>query len=125
MKLHTITVVTNASGDGTGYSSGNANGRIAAVRYVKAGSGNYDNGVDFVITGETTGVAILTGTDVNASATSAPMQATHSVANAAALYAGGGTAVNAPIPIANERIKVVVAQGGDTKTGVFYVWVGD
>jgi len=39
------------------------------------------------------------------------------------LYAAAGQAVNDPIAIAGERIKVVVAQGGVSKTGTLYVWV--
>jgi hypothetical protein len=117
---HSVTITTDASGNGTGYTAV-ANGLIHAIRYVKA---DYDNGIDFVVTTEASGQAVLTGTDVNASATSYPQAATASVANAAALYAAGGTAVNALIPVADERIKIVVAQGGNVKTGTFHVYVG-
>lgn len=121
MRRHTVTVTTNSSGDGTGYTSGNVNGVVHAVRYVKT---DYANGVDFVITGESSAIEILTGTDVNASATYEPRAATHSIAGAALLYAAGGAAVSNPIPVAGERVKIVVAQGGDTKTGTFHVFVG-
>jgi hypothetical protein len=50
----------------------------------------------------------------------APRQATHSTAGAAALYAAAGTAVNDKIALANDRIKIVIASGGNTKTGVFH-----
>ena len=41
-------------------------------------------------------------------------------AGVAALYAGGGSAVLAPIALAKDRIKIVVGSGGDTKVGVFH-----
>ena len=36
----------------------------------------------------------------------------------------GGEPVESDIPIAGDRVLVTVAQGGDTKTGVFHIWVG-
>lgn len=92
-------------------------GKIATVRYVKT---DFAAGVDFTITAEATGETIWAQADVNASVTVAPRQATHSTAGAASLYASGGQAVNDQIAIANDRIKIVVAQGGDTKTGTFH-----
>jgi hypothetical protein len=112
-----VTVTTDASGDGTGYTDA-VTGYVQTIRYVKT---DFANGVDFTITAEATGESILAVTDGNASATYAPRQATVSVANAASLYAAGGTAVNDRIAVANDRIKIVVAQGGDTKTGTFHV----
>ncbi len=76
------------------------------------------------MTGETTGASIWTESSVNASAERLPKQATHSTAGVAALYASGGTAVLDYIPIANERIKIAVTSGGDTKVGTFYITVG-
>lgn len=42
----------------------------------------------------------------------------------AALYAAAGTAVNDGIAVAKDRIKIVVAQGGNVKSGAFHVVVG-
>jgi len=120
---HVVDITVDASGDGTGYTDV-ANGFVHAIRYVKDGSNGYDNGVDFVITAEQSGAAILTTSATNASETFQPRAATVSIANAAALYAGGGTAVNDRIPVAMERVKIVVAQGGNAKTGRFHVYVG-
>ena len=111
-----VPVTTAADGSATAYSPV-VSGRIETIRYVK---NDFDNGVDFTITAEATGETIWTQADVNASATVAPRQATHSTAGAAALYAGGGTAVLEPICLAKDRIKIVIAQGGDTKTGTFH-----
>ena len=114
IQRHTITLTTDASGDVTAYTSDPITGKINAIKYTKT---DFANGVDFTVTGESSGIAIWTGTDVNASTTVAPRQATHSTAGAAALYAAGGTAVNDLIAISKERIKIVVAQGGNAKTG--------
>jgi hypothetical protein len=121
VERHPVTVTTDASGDGTGYTARPVTGRILHVIYTK---NNYDNGVDFAVTGEDSGIAIWTGTDVNASTTVSPRAATHSTAGAAALYAAGGTAVNDHVYVANERIKVVVAQGGNVKSGTVTFIIG-
>lgn len=117
---HAVTVDVDASGDGTGYTPV-VTGRIFSIRYVKD---DYANGVDFNITAETSGVTIWAEDNVNASATRAPRQATHSTAGVAALYAAGGTAVQDYVVVANERVKIVVAQGGVSTGGTFHVVVG-
>lgn len=117
---HVVTITTDASGAGTGYTEV-ANGYVMSVSYVKT---DYADGIDAVITGETTLTPILTFTDVNASVTANPRAATATVANAAALYAGSGVAVLDRIAVAKERIKIVVAAGGDTKTGAWHIVVG-
>ena len=52
-----------------------------------------------------------------------PRVATSDAAGTAALFASGGTAVQDKIALANDRIKIAVAQGGDTKSGVFHFLV--
>ena len=112
-----VSVTTDASGAATAYSPSIPYGQLSTIRYVKT---DFDAGVDFNITLESTGETLWAENDVNASATRAPRQATHSTAGAAALYAAGGVAVLAPIPIANDRIKIVVASGGNVKSGSFH-----
>lgn len=114
----TIAVTTAADGSATAYSDHIVYGMVSQIRYVKT---DFADGVDFTITAEATGEALWAENDVNASTVRAPRQATHTTAGAAALYASGGAAVLAPIVIANDRIKVVIASGGDTKAGVFHV----
>ena len=119
-----FTLTVDASGDTTVYSATPATGMIGQIRYVPDGSTPLDTGADLTITGEVSGLPIATLSNIGLSAvTWAPRQATHSTAGAAALYAAAGQAVNDPIAIAGERIKVVVAQGGVSKTGTLYVWV--
>lgn len=110
-----VTVTTDASGDATAYSDP-VNGLLSQVRYVKT---DFANGVDFTITSDATGETLWTESDVNASATRAPRQATHSTAGVASLYAAAGQAVNDMIAVSG-KIKIVVAAGGNTKTGTFY-----
>jgi len=117
---HTVTIETDADGDGTGY-TGVVNGRVLSIQYVKD---DYANGVDFDVTGETTGQVIWDQDDVNASVQVAPRQPTHDKAGAASLFAAGGEPVEDYYYVANERIKIVVGSGGDTKSGTFHVVVG-
>jgi len=119
---HTVSVTTAADGTATAYTPV-VTGKISAVIYTKDGTTPYDNGVDFTITAETTGQNIWVDTNVNATETVAPRQATHGTDGAASLYAAAGTAVQAPIVLANERVKIVLAQGGNVKTGSFIIIV--
>lgn len=122
MKRYKVTVTTAADGTVTAYTP-RLSGEIHQIEYVKDGSSGYANGVDFTITGEATGVGLWTQSDVNASAVVAPRQSTHSQAGVASLYAAGGTAVQARVALANDRVKIVLAQGGNAKVGVFHVLV--
>lgn len=124
MTREVVTVTVDASGNATAY-TGQVTGFVRAIRYVTDGTSPLDTGGDVTITADASGLPILTITNIGTSAASyAPQQAVVSVANAAALYAAAGTAVTAPIPVSAERIKLVVAQGGDAKTGVFHILRG-
>lgn len=123
MKRYKVTVTTASDGTVTAYTP-RLSGEIHQIEYIKDGSNGYASGVDFTITGEATGVNLWTQSDVNASAVVAPRQATHSQAGVASLYASGGTAVQARVALANDRVKIALAQGGNAKVGVFHVLVG-
>lgn len=116
---HVVDVTTASDGTATAYSPV-ITGKISSIRYVK---NNFANGVDFTITSEATGDTIWTQLDVNATVTVAPRQATHSTAGVAALYAGGGSAVLDQIVLANDRVKIVIASGGNAATGRFIITV--
>lgn len=120
VQRHQIDITTDAAGAATAYSAYTVSGEVKAVVYAK---GSLAAGVDLTITGEKSGISILTITDGNADAQYAPRMATHSTAGAAALYAGGGSAVLGCIPVGLERIKVVVAQGGNTLSGTLHVYI--
>jgi len=117
---HTVVIPTNASGDGTGYTPV-VSGFVHAIRYDKD---SYENGVDVAITANTSGLAILAWTNLNASDVSFPRAATNSTADAAALYAAAGEPVLCPIPVADEAIKIVVSSataGSTPRSGTFHV----
>lgn len=120
VKRETVSLTTDASGDATGY-TGVVNGRVLGVLYRKT---DFANGVDFTVTTEVTGVNIWTESDVNASADRAPRMPTHGQDGSASLYAAAGEPVEDLIPVAEERIKVVVAQGGNVKSGTVHVLIG-
>lgn len=114
-----VPVVTNNSGAAEVYSP-KISGKLVSIRYVK---GDYDNAVDFVITAETAGQTLWSEENVSASATRHPRAPTQSQAGVASLYAGSGEAVNTKIALADDRVKIVLANGGDTKSGTFHITV--
>jgi hypothetical protein len=120
---HTIAITTAADGTATAYSP-MITGRILTVRYVKPGTDPLADTVDMTMTLEATGQAVLSKTDVSASFTAAPRQATHDVDGAASLYAAGGEPVEDHICAATDRLKIVLAQGGDSKAGSIIITVG-
>lgn len=122
MKRFKVTVTTAADGSAVAYTP-RLSGKIHQIEYVKAGANSYADGVDFTITGEATGVNLWTEANVNASAVRAPRQPTHSQAGAAALYAAGGTAIQERVALANDRVKISLAQGGNAKVGTFHILV--
>lgn len=117
---HVVTLTTDAAGAATGYTPV-VTGRVLQVHYVKT---DFADGVDFAITSEATGQGVWTESNVNAAAVKAPRQPTHDQVGAASLYAAGGEPVEAPITVVNDRVKILIAQGGDTKTGTFHVVIG-
>jgi len=120
-----FTLTTAADGTATVTSNRPVNGRVQQIRYVPDGVTPLDTLADLTITGEDSGVPIATLQNIGLAAVGwAPRLPTHDLAGAASLYAAGGTAVTDYIAIANERIKVVVAQGGNVKTGQLSIWVG-
>lgn len=122
MKRFKVTVVTAADGTVTAYTP-RVSGELHSVHYVPDGTAPYTNTVDMTITSEATGESLVTRTNVAAAFVTYPRAPTADAAGTAALYAAGGTAVQARLALANDRIKIVLAQGGATKTGVFHFLV--
>lgn len=125
MRRYKVTVTTAADGSATAYSPRLA-GKIHSIQYVKdtasAGANAYADGVDFAITAETTGENVWTQSNVNASVTVYPRAPTSDRAGVASLYAGSGTAVQDKVGVV-DRLKIVLAQGGNTKVGAFQILV--
>lgn len=124
MRRHKVSVTTASDGSATAYTPRVA-GKIHSIHYVKDGSTGFADGVDLTITAEATGESILAKSDVNASAVFYPRAPTHSQAGVASLYATDGTAVQDRIGLASDRVKIVIASGGDTKVGAFHILVDE
>ena len=107
-------ILTDASGDATVYLEHGVNRKLNGLLLsLKYAPGDLDTGADLTITGETSGVPILTVTDAGTSNVFYyPRALMNDVADAT--EGSGGTEI---IPLRDDRIKVVVANGGDTKTG--------
>ena len=114
-----VTVTTDGSGNATVYTTAAINGYIESVRYVKT---DFADGVDVDITTEDTGVVVLDKDSVNASVTYSPRHTVQDTTGADVTY-DGTRVVHERIAVAGERIKIVIASGGDKKTGTFYITV--
>lgn len=121
MSLHkgsyaqTIPITTIADGSGTAYGSESIFGLLYAI---KANVGTLANTTDLTITndgGELSG-PLLTITDLAASAIYYPRGNTCTAAGVATAGA------NDVYPVLDGKIKIVAAQGGDTKTGSITVY---
>jgi hypothetical protein len=121
IRRFSVPVTTNAGGAATAYTPF-LSGYIHSIEYLKT---DFADGVDFTITGEATGRTIWAESDVNAAKVCNPRAPTHSTAGVAALFASGGTAVNDRVALSRDRVKIVIAQGGNTKSGAFVVTVDD
>lgn len=121
VRKFSVAVTTASDGTATAYSPV-LSGYINQIQYVKT---DFADGVDFTITANDTGQTIWTESDVNAAKVCFPRQATHTTAGVAALYASGGTAVLAPIALGRDKVKIVIAQGGNAKSGTFHIIVDD
>jgi len=109
-----VDILTDASGDATVYishaQSRGVNGFLVMLKYTP---GTLATGADLTITGEASGVPILTVTNAGTdNVFYYPRALNNAVADAAA-----GSAGTEFIPIKDERIKVVIAQGGNAGAG--------
>lgn len=121
IRKFTVTAPSDASQVGTVYSP-ILSGYILSIQYLKT---DYADTVDFAITAEATGAGIWSEANVTAAVIKHPRAATHSIAGVAAVYAAAGEAVNDLIALANDRVKIVLAQAGVSKTGQFVITVDD
>ena len=118
---HVVAITVDASGDATAYSPV-VTGEIRQIHYVKT---DFADTVDMTITGETTGQAIFAQSNVTGSFVKAPRQPLYDQAGVAMLHAPTtGTALPGPIVVVKERIKIVIAQGGVSKTGTIHLVIG-
>lgn len=119
MRRYKVAITTAADGSATAYTP-RAAGKIHSIQYLKT---DFADGVDFTITTEATGESVISKSDVNASAVFYPRAPTHSQTGTPLLYAADGAAVADKIALASDRLKIVVAQGGNAKSGAVHVLV--
>ena len=122
MKRYKVTATSDAAGNVTVFSP-RMSGLFYSLHYVPDGTTPYDNTVDMTITSEATGQALVSRTNVAAAFVANPRVAVADAAGTAALYAAGGTAVQDKIALGNDRVKIVLAQAGNVKTGAFHILV--
>lgn len=109
-------ITTDGSGDATVYLGSKLRGRVHAIKYEP---GTIATGADLTIIGETTKVPVLVKANAGTSDVwYYPRAIPNKNADGAAF-----TDVAVDIHVFQERIKVVVAQGGDTKTGKITAYV--
>ena len=112
IKTGPVTITTDASGDATVYIGSKLRGTLYALIYKP---GTIVTGADLTITTETTLQPILTKVNLGTGNSFLYPRAKPTIANDAT--GGLGTVPSVPVPLCSERIKVVVAQGGNTLTG--------
>lgn len=111
-----VDIATDGSGDATVYLGTRLRGRVHAIRYTPD---TLDTGADLTLTGETTGVPIL----VQANAGTSVLWKYPRVLANKNTDGSAATDAFADIHVLNERIKVVVAQGGTSKAGSITVYI--
>lgn len=121
---HVVSITTSTGGGATGYTPV-ITGTIRNVVYTEASTPNdFSTTVDFTITLEDSGIGVWTESDIDASKTVSPTQPIHD--QVGALRSSSTAAANdlgGPIVAARERVKIVIAQGGDSKEGTFRIIV--
>src|SRR5690606_1308730 len=108
VERNSIVVETNSSGSADVRLSG-VSGLLSTIHYVKD---DFADGVAFTITEAETGATLWAESGINASTVRSPRQVTHSPAGEASTAASGDIAVRGDI-------RIVIAEGGDTKSGRF------
>lgn len=107
-----VAITTSALGAAVAYSP-QCNGLIRTVEYVKPTSGGLDIATDIDIVADISGAVIWTNDDLAAS------QVIHPLAQAQDNTGADITGAYAPICLADERIKITVANGGNAASGTF------
>lgn len=118
-RTHTVVATTDASGDVTVYDTDNTsyekyNGEIIEIRFVDT---DLPTAADFTITVEGTGENLWTQDNQGASATKRPLILAQSILGVDL------TAVYVRPFLTEDRIKIVIANGDNTKSGTFTILV--
>lgn len=116
-EYHTVSITTATGGGATAYTPV-VRGRVAAIIYTKDATTPLASTADFTITTEDTGQNLWVDTNVNASEIVYPLIAGNLGGSGVA-----STITEVPVYAAFERVKIVIAQGGNTKVATFKVLV--
>jgi len=115
---YTVPIVTDAAGAATVYLGRRITGPVKTIKYEP---GDIATGADLVVTGETTAMPVLTKANAGTSTVFYhPRAVSNQVADGAA-----SAITEVEVHLCQEQLKVVVAQGGDTKTGAITVWADE
>ena len=106
-----VTVVTDSSGDGIGYSTA-FSGLLDRIVYVSG----HGVGADIVVTSAETAQVAVTALNITAGGYWSPRL------NIVYPDGSGGVLGQEEISFANERVKITVASGGNITTGTFWVY---
>jgi hypothetical protein len=119
----TVTIDSTSASAVTDYTTAAYTGPIQTIIYTQ---GTLSTGADIVVTTEDTGQTVWSESNVTASKTLCPRQATHSTAGVASLFATAGEPVEDYVWAINERLKIVTTQGstGDSCSGSMRFVVG-
>ena len=124
VQKQTIALKGSVTGAGDFYSEV-VSGKILSVTYTKHATAPLEATTDITITVEGTAQAVLTLTDQNATATWAPRQVVITNTSGAALLYSTSNPVEDYIFMANDRVKVSIAQAGAaTLLGTIEVLIG-
>ena len=115
-EYETVAITTATDGSATVYTDNVYNGNVKVIQYTK---GTLATTADLTITADNTGLPILTKANATASENFFPVQPADVVAD------GTASSLTEVSPVlVDERIKIVVAQGGNTAAGSITVIVG-
>lgn len=114
-----VNVVTLADGSAIAYSDEVLCGRLVSIIYKKDATAPFSDGSTFTVTTERTEQSLWSQSAVNASAQVNPRMKTHDIGGAESKYAESGANVYDNIRIAYERVKITIANGGDSRAGRF------
>jgi len=111
-----IVEATTATGGAVSAFTPVVTGRVSAIIYTRPTGAPYASTADFTVTTEDSGQNVWVEANVNASTTVNPVIASNIAGTGAA-----SSLTESPIYAASERIKISIADGGNTKTGSFTV----
>lgn len=122
MAIYQFNILTDASGDWTQTISPRA-GQFRQYRYVPDATSALDTGADLDIAGAQSGFVYANQDNIGTSAfQKVPRYATSDETGTASLYAAAGEPVEGVMSVA-EPITATIANGGNAKKGVLYVWI--